>query len=72
MTIGYVATADELVERIAAFIPAHPEILTMNSAWDLFKIEGFDAAIKDLQPSLGQADWALHAAKFRFNATTSI
>ena len=58
---NYVSTADQLVERIAALIPTHPEILEMTDPWKLFAVEGFDC--KDLGPSLFQAGWALAKAK---------
>ncbi len=57
----YSATADELTNRILALIPSHPEIMEMESAWDLFKVEGFDC--KDLGPSMYQAMWALRQAQ---------
>ena len=57
----YAQTADELTHRIVALIPDNPHILTMESAWDLFKVEGFDC--KDIGPSLAQAQWALSNAK---------
>jgi hypothetical protein len=53
----YELTANELVKRIEALVPAHPEILTMESAWDLFKVK--ELKCDDLQPSLFQAGWAL-------------
>ena len=53
----YESTADELVKRINELVPDHPEILQINSAWDLFKIPGFKC--DDLHPSLFQASWAL-------------
>lgn len=58
---GYAATANTLVERIEALIPSHPEILTMDSAFDLFKVEGFKC--DDLSPSLAQAQGAIAAAR---------
>ncbi len=58
---AYTSTADRLVERIRACIPDHPEILTMNSPWDLFKVDGFKC--DDLNPSAFQASWALGRAK---------
>lgn len=58
---SYASTADQLVERIVALIPTHPEILRMNSAWDLFTVPGFECS--DLQPSLYQASWALSKAR---------
>ena len=59
--VAYSATADELVERIRALIPEHPEIMGMDDPWDLFKVEGFDC--KDIGPSFFQASWALNRAK---------
>jgi hypothetical protein len=56
----YSATADELVKRIFALIPTHPEILTMEDAWPLLRISEFKYA--DLQPSAFQATWALGKA----------
>jgi hypothetical protein len=55
--VTYETTANELVKRIEALVPEHPEILTLESAWDLFKIPGFKC--DDLQPSAAQAGWAL-------------
>ena len=57
----YTATADTLTDRIRALIPDHPEIMEMESAWDLFKVEGFDC--KDLSPSAFQAGFALSKAQ---------
>ena len=57
----YEATADELVRRIRTLIPEHPEILELESPWDLFKVEGFNCA--DIGPSAFQASWALARAK---------
>lgn len=57
----YSQTADSLVERIKVLIPEHPEILTMPSPWDLFKIPAFKC--DDIQPSLFQASWALSRAR---------
>lgn len=57
----YASTADDLVARIVALIPSQPQILTLDSAWDLFKVPGFECA--DLQPSLYQASFALAKAK---------
>jgi hypothetical protein len=58
---NYQKTADTLVERIKALVPAHPEVLTMNSAWDLFKISDFKC--DDIGPSYAQAAWALRKAQ---------
>ncbi|HDZ25067.1 hypothetical protein LCGC14_1555360 [marine sediment metagenome] len=57
----YESTGNELRDRILALIPDHPEILTLDSCWDLFKVSGFDC--RDLQPSLAQAGWALTSAR---------
>jgi len=57
----YIDTADELSRRILLLIPKHPEILTMESPWDLFKIKEFSC--KDLAPTMFQAGWALAKAK---------
>jgi hypothetical protein len=59
----YYAILDELIERIEALVPAHPEILELKDAWGLFKIPGFDCS--DLEPSLAQASVALAEAKKR-------
>ena len=58
---NYESTANILVERIKALIPNHPEILEMDSAWDLFKISEFQCG--DLEPTMAQAQWALAKAK---------
>lgn len=60
-TGAYAATADELCDRIKKLIPTHPEIMTIESTFDLFKIEGFKC--DDLQPSLAQAGAALAKAR---------
>jgi len=57
----YVATANELTKRILARIPAHPEILTLESPWGLFKVPDFKC--DDINPSLMQASFALDEAK---------
>lgn len=58
---AYASVADQLVERIKALIPDHPEIMDMTSPWDLFKVDGFDC--NDLSPSMFQAGWALNKAQ---------
>jgi len=58
---GYAGTANALRDRIVALIETNPEIMDMESAWDLLKVEGF--ACDDLAPSAFQASWALKAAK---------
>jgi hypothetical protein len=57
----YESYANELRDRIFALIPDNPGILRMKSPWDLFGIEGFKC--DDLQPSMGQAAWALRNAQ---------
>ncbi len=64
--MDYTSTANELKGRIAALIPEHPEILSLESAWDLFKVPGF--ACQDLGPSMAQAEWALSQAKLEWAA----
>ena len=61
---GYESTANELSARILRLIDENPEIINMESAWDLFQVDGFDCS--DLQPSLAQAGWALREAKRLF------
>jgi hypothetical protein len=63
---GYTDVAIELRDRILALIPEHPEILTMNSAWDLHKVEGFKC--DDIGPSMAQAMYALASAKHEWKA----
>jgi len=58
---AYADTADELTKRILALIPEHPEILTIDGPFALFKVPGFKC--DDLQPSLFQAGWALAKAR---------
>lgn len=65
---SYESTGNELVDRILKLIPNHPEILTLESPFDLFKIEGFKC--DDLQPSLFQAGWALGRARNIHNNIT--
>ena len=60
---GYNADAERLADRIAALIPAHPEILAFTSPWQLFKVQGFKSG--DISLSLAQASWALEEAKRR-------
>lgn len=57
----YDDAAHKLRDRILALIPAHPEIMVMTSAWDLFKVDGFHC--KDLEPTLAMASCALASAK---------
>lgn len=57
----YASTAEALAERIFALIPDNPQILTLESPFDLFKVPGFRC--DDLQPSLAQASGALAKAR---------
>ena len=61
MSTPYAETADILVDRIRALIPDHPEIMDLESAWDLFKVDGLNCS--DLGPSAFQASWALRKAQ---------
>jgi hypothetical protein len=60
----YEATANELTRRIEKLIPDNPQILELDSPWDLFKVEGFECS--DLGPSLYQAGFALAKAKANY------
>ena len=66
LSLAYRRTAEELGERILALIPDHPEILTLGSHWDLFKVPGFRC--DDLGPSLAQASAALAWARDRWRS----
>ena len=65
-TKTYESIASELKDRILALIPAHPEILDLESAWGLRKIEGFECG--DLNPSAAQAGWAINQARLEWDA----
>ena len=64
-SLQYSATADKLTKRIIELIPTHPEILNLEDAWGLFKVDGFKC--DDLGPSLFQASWSLREAKRIWN-----
>lgn len=66
--IDYRTTGDILVSRIEALIPAHPAILTMTNPFDLFKIKDFK--VKDIEPSLMQAGFALRKARENYKKRT--
>ena len=66
MRVLYEACANELQRRILALIPDNPGILKMDSPWDLFGVDGFKC--DDLQPSMGQAAWALDRAKKEYKS----
>lgn len=61
LAAGYKAVLEQLSIRIVDLIPAHPEILGMRNAFELFNIDGFDCS--DLSPSLAQAAAALAGAQ---------
>ena len=60
---NYSKKCDSLGERILKLIPEHPEIMKIENAFDLFKVEGFKC--DDLGPSLAQAQGALAWAQNR-------
>lgn len=64
----YSGIANTLKDRILLLIPDHPAILVLESAWDLFKIEGFECS--DLGPSMAQAQWALGRARQEWRKST--
>jgi hypothetical protein len=59
--VDYESTAEELVKRILAVIPAHPELLQLDDPFKLFKV--VPGLCDDLEPTLYQASWALSKAK---------
>jgi len=59
----YQKTTETLVETIKKLIPGNPQILAMNSAWDLFKVPGFKIDDGPNGPSYAQAAWALSKAQ---------
>lgn len=59
---GYANTGNALRDRIFALIPAHPEIMTCDGPFAIFKIAP-EFKCDDLQPSLAQAQWALASAR---------
>ncbi len=63
----YEETANELTRRILALIPENPEIMTIDSPFDLFRM---GLKCDDLGPSLAQASVALGAAR-RIHAESS-
>lgn len=64
----YSGIANKLKDRILELIPERPEILELEDAWGLFKVDGFKC--DDLGPSLFQASWALQRAKQEFRQQT--
>lgn len=62
MIPGYEASAQELVRRIEALIPANPKILNEEfDVWKLFDIPGFKC--NDLDTTLAMAQAALAKAR---------
>ena len=62
MTTPYGKQANAFRDYLIEFAEEHPEIADVQSASDLFKIDGF--AVPDgLSLSYFQAGWALNAAK---------
>jgi len=59
----YANEADSAVALILKAIPGNPEILRMDSAWDIFKVEDLKRPIGDMGLSLYQAMWALRKAQ---------
>lgn len=70
MSQVYASVGHELRDRIVALIPDHPEILDLESCWDLFNVDGFKC--DDLQPSMAQAGWALAAAKRQYREKVAV
>lgn len=62
---AYEDIAQSLASRIYGLIPSNPQILEIESAWDLFKVPDFNC--KDLGPSWAQAQAALSIAQNRWN-----
>ena len=67
--MSYEGVASSLVDRILALMPEHPELVTMDDPWQLFKVPGFQC--DDLGPSLAQAGWALRNAQARWTHRVS-
>lgn len=63
--LDYSSTAEALAARIFALIPAQPQIMDMDSPWDLFKVPGFRC--DDLGPSMAQAQHALRHAQATYS-----
>lgn len=61
MLISYYQDIDNLVETITTLLPKYPEILTMESLWDLLKIE--ELKIDERQLSLSQVAMAVCIVK---------
>ena len=60
----YEAVGNEIVRRIEALLPDHPELLTFTTAWELVDI-GLE--VDDLRPSGFQINAAFNAVKAAFN-----
>ncbi len=61
MQPDYNTAARILRDRILVLIPAHPEILTFETAWQVTEMPVFKH--EDLDPTLAQTTWALFAAQ---------
>ena len=64
MSVNYFISGDILVERILKAIPEHPEILTLDSPFGLYKIPNLK--MDDLELTLGTASAALGIARKRW------
>ena len=63
--MDYERQAQSFADRIEAAIPEHPEILTMDNPFKLFKVVGLDCSNVD---TLAQAGAALSLACNRYHA----
>lgn len=63
--MNYEESGQELIKRIEALVPDHPEILTMESSWDLFKC---GLKCSDLDVTFAMASVALSIVQRRRNA----
>lgn len=61
MLTSYYQDIDNLVKTITTLLPKYPEILTMESLWDLLKIE--ELKIDERQLSLSQGAMAVCIVK---------
>lgn len=51
---SYSDVVERLTARITALIPAHPEILAMETSWPLIDVPEFVCVCADLGPTLFQ------------------
>ena len=66
---NYTNTGNQLAQKIQDLIPTHPQILIMEDPFLLTSIPELQEAIQALQPSMGQAQWALGHAKAKHRDT---